>query len=394
MTEFLVRRFVPRWQQVRDAAVRQRYGLLGSITGIVVNLLLFAGKFTVGTLFGSVAVTADGVNNLSDAGSSVISLVSFRLAARPADEEHPFGHARLEYLASMGVAILILLLGAELAKSSLSKILAPEPMAFSWLTVGVLAASILMKLWLFAFNRSLGRRIDSSLMAAAAADSLSDVLATGGVLLSAVLSPLLRFSLDGYMGMLVAAVIIRAGIQIILEAMGKLLGEAPTGELVAEIEDFVTARPGILGCHDLMVHSYGPGRCFATVHAEVSAKGDMLVSHDLIDNIERDILREKDIHLVIHMDPVVEDDEAAGRCRALLTEVLRRLGPELSFHDFRIVPGPSHTNMIFDVSAPYSFPLSDAELCRRLQEEVWEADPSLFTVITVDRQAASRSREK
>ena len=247
MTDFLIRRLVPRWQEVRDAGVRQRYGLLGSVTGILVNLLLFAGKFTVGTLFGSVAITADGVNNLSDAGSSVISLVSFRLAARPADEEHPFGHARAEYLASMGVAILIILLGVELAKSSFGKIIAPEEMVFSWLAAGVLILSILAKLWLYRFDRELGRRIDSALMAAAAADSLSDVLATGGVLLSTLLSPVLHFSLDGYMGMLVAVFILRAGAQIILEAMGKLLGEAPTGELVAEIEDFVLSYAGILG---------------------------------------------------------------------------------------------------------------------------------------------------
>lgn len=390
MTNFLIRRFVPRWQEVRDAGVRQRYGLLGSVTGILVNLLLFAGKFTVGTLFGSVAITADGVNNLSDAGSSVISLVSFRLAARPADEEHPFGHARAEYLASMGVAILIILLGVELARSSFGKIVAPEEMEFSWLAAGVLILSILAKLWLYRFDRELGRRIDSALMAAAAADSLSDVLATGGVLLSTLLSPVLHFSLDGYMGMLVAVFILRAGAQIILEAMGKLLGEAPTGELVAEIEDFVLSYAGILGCHDLMIHSYGPGRCFASLHAEVPAGGDFLASHDLVDNIEREILREKGIHLVIHMDPVVEDDEAARRYREVLTDVLGGLGEELSFHDFRIVPGPSHTNMIFDVSAPFSFAIPDGELCRRIQEGVRAADDSLFTVITVDRQAASR----
>lgn len=386
MTEFLVRRFIPRWEEARDPAVRQQYGKLGSIVGILVNLLLSGGKLAAGALSGSVAITADGVNNLSDAGSSLISLVSFRLAARPADAEHPFGHARIEYLSSMAVAVLILLLGVELAQTSLGKIFSPEEAAFSWLTVGVLVLSILAKLWLYRFNRSLGRRIDSELMAATAADSLSDVLATTGVLVSAAASPFLGFSLDGYMGVLVAVFILRSGAEIIREAMDKLLGQAPTGELVAEIESYVRSYDGVMDCHDLVVHSYGPGRCFATVHAEVPAGRDIMASHDIIDNIERDIFREKGIHLVIHMDPVVTDDVRVEHLRRLVREVLAEVGTELTFHDFRIVTGPSHTNMIFDISAPFAFPLGDSELCRRMEEKLKERDNSLFAVITVDRR--------
>lgn len=366
--------------------VREKSGRAAGAVGIATNLLLFAIKLIAGLLSHSVAILADAVNNLTDSGSSIIMLVGFKLAGKPADKEHPFGHARIEYLSSMAVAVLILLLGVELAQTSLGKIFSPEEAAFSWLTVGVLVLSILAKLWLYRFNRSLGRRIDSELMAATAADSLSDVLATTGVLVSAAASPFLGFSLDGYMGVLVAVFILRSGGEIIREAMDKLLGQAPTGELVAEIESYVRSYDGVMDCHDLVVHSYGPGRCFATVHAEVPAGRDIMASHDIIDNIERDIFREKGIHLVIHMDPVVTDDVRVEQLRRLVREVLAEVGTELTFHDFRIVAGPSHTNMIFDISAPFAFPLGDSELCRRMEEKLKERDNSLFAVITVDRR--------
>ena len=383
MTEFLIRRFAAGEGQEE---VRQKCGRLGGAVGIAVNLLLCAGKFLAGALAGSVAITADAVNNLSDAGSSVISLVSFRLAARPADREHPFGHARIEYLASMAVAVIILLLGLDLARTSAARIFAPEETVFSWLTVGVLAFSILMKLWLYRFDLTLGRRIGSQLMEATAADSLSDVLSTGGVLLSTLLSPILGISLDGWMGLVVAVFILRSGVGIIREALDKLLGDAPTGELVREIEDYVRSYDGVVDCHDLAVHSYGPGRCFASIHAEVPASADIMASHDVIDNIERDILRDKGIHLVIHLDPVVTDDPKVDRLRELTAGIIGEISPELSFHDFRIVSGPTHTNLIFDVAAPFGFFLSDGELCARIQGELRKKDPSLFAVITVDRK--------
>ncbi|MEG0854712.1 MAG: cation diffusion facilitator family transporter, partial [Angelakisella sp.] len=319
MTNLLIKTFVKDYENTKNMVVRQGYGRLGSLVGIVVNLLLFAGKFTVGTLFGSVAITADGVNNLSDAGSSVVSLISFRLAGKPADREHPYGHARIEYLAAMIVACLILVLGVELGKSSFEKILNPEAITFSMLMVGVLVFSIGAKLWLFFFNRNLGKRIDSEVMRATAADSLSDVMATTAVLISTLLSPILGYPLDGWMGVAVSAFILLSGINIIRDAMNKLLGDAPTQELVESIERFVVAYDGILGVHDLMVHSYGPGRCFASLHAEVSSREDILKSHDLIDNIERDILRREGVHLVLHLDPIVTDNAEMSAMREQVT---------------------------------------------------------------------------
>lgn len=385
MTEFLVRRFVTGWEEPERPEVRRQYGRLGSLVGIVVNLLLAAGKLLAGTLAGSVAITADGVNNLSDVGSSVVSLVSFRLAARPADAGHPFGHARYEYLASMGVAVLILLLGVELIHSSLQRILSPEATVFSWLTVGVLVVSILAKLWLCRFGRELGRRIRSGLMEAAAADSLSDVLATGGVLLSTLLGPVLPFSPDGYMGVLVAVFILRAGVEIIKKAMDQLLGEAPSEELVAEIQDFVHSYTGVLGCHDLIIHSYGPGRCFASIHVEVSAAADILVSHDLIDGIERDILAQKGIHLVIHMDPVAVGDPQLDQYRELVREILTEIGQGITFHDLRMVSGGSHAKLIFDISVPYSVEEGDGMICARVQEGLRRREDGLTAAVTVDR---------
>lgn len=385
MSDLLIRRFVQDWQHPDRPEVRRRYGRLGSIAGILVNLLLSAGKLITGALSGSVAITADGVNNLSDAGSSVVSLVSFRLAARPADAGHPYGHARYEYLASMGVAVIILLLGVELARDSVNRVLRPQAAAFSWVTVGVLVASILAKLWLCAFGRKLGRTIHSGLMEAAAADSLSDVLATGAVLLSTLAAPFLPFSPDGYMGVLVALFILRSGAEIIRKAMDQLLGEAPDPALVEEITAFVRSYDGVLDCHDLVIHSYGPGRCFATIHAEVPAEEPILASHKVIDRVERDILREKGVQLVIHMDPVAADDPQLLHYRQLVAEVLDSLGEGLSFHDLRMVAGEDHVKLVFDLAAPFALKLADGELADRVASELARRDDRLAAAITVDR---------
>ncbi|MEG1943036.1 MAG: cation diffusion facilitator family transporter, partial [Angelakisella sp.] len=323
MTALLIRTFVKNYENTKNIEVRQGYGRLGSFVGIVLNLILVAGKLFVGAMFGSVAITADGVNNLSDAGSSVVSLISFRMAGKPADREHPFGHARVEYLAAMIVAVLIMVLGMELGKTSMTKLITPEPVTFSWLMVIVLALSIGAKLWLFYFNQNLGKRIDSEVMRATAADSLSDVLATGAVLISTVVSPIIHYPLDGLMGVVVSCFILFSGINIIRDAMDKLLGDAPTQELVDSIEKFVMSYDGVLGVHDLMVHSYGPGRCFASLHAEVSSHEDILRSHDIIDNIERDMLNSEGIHLVLHMDPIVTDDEEMSAMRQQMVEILQ-----------------------------------------------------------------------
>lgn len=385
MTALLIKAFVKNYEDTKNMKVRQSYGRLGSLVGIVVNLLLFAGKFTVGALFGSVAITADGVNNLSDAGSSVVSLLSFRLAGKPADREHPYGHARVEYLAAMIVAILILVLGVELGKTSFGKIASPQAITFSWLMVGVLVFSIAAKLWLYFFNRAVGRRIDSQVMRATAADSLSDVMATTAVLVSTVVSPVIGYPLDGWMGVAVSTFILFSGINIIRDAMNKLLGDAPTQELVESIEQFVTAYDGILGVHDLMVHSYGPGRCFASLHAEVSAREDILKSHDLIDNIERDILRVEGIHMVLHLDPIVTDDAETAALREQVQGLLRGLEHGLAMHDFRVVPGETHNNLIFDVAVPYGLKQTNAQLQAQIDAALAERLPGCYAVVTFDR---------
>ena len=388
MVEWILKHFVRDYKNVEDPRVRESYGKLGSITGIGANLLLFAGKFGVGTATRSVSITADAVNNLSDAGSSVISLISFRLSGKPADKEHPFGHARIEYIASMLVALLILLLGGELARSSVEKILHPEPVLFSAAMIWVLAGSILVKLGLFAFNRSLGRRISSPVMEATAADSLSDVMATSGVLIATVAGQLTHLALDGWMGVVVAGFILWSGVGIIRDAMDKLLGDAPSSQLIRMIEKFVMDYDGIIGVHDLVVHNYGPGRCFASVHAEVPASENILISHDIIDNIERDITQKHGIHLVIHLDPVVTDDPEVDALRARVRETVAGMGPELSIHDFRMVKGATHCNLIFDVAVPLGCPIKDQDLLDALSREI-RSWGDYYPVITLDRTYAS-----
>lgn len=391
MTELLIRVFVKDSGNTRNMAVRQRYGRLGSLTGIVVNLILFASKFTIGTLMGSVAVTADGVNNLSDAGSSLVSLISFRLSGKPADREHPYGHARVEYLAAMIVAVLILLLGVELGKTSFQKILAPEMVDQSLLMVVILVFSIAAKLWLFSFNRKLGKRINSAVMQATATDSLSDVMATSAVLVSTLLSPILGYPLDGWMGLVVSGFILISGISIIRDAMNKLLGDAPDNELVASIENFVKNHEGILGIHDLIIHNYGPGRCFASLHAEVPAREDILKSHDRIDNIERDILEKEGVHLVLHLDPIVDDEETHA-LREQVRQLVQEIDPKLTIHDFRAVLGDTHNNLIFDMVVPFEQKMPNNELQEQLDQRLEARMPGCYAVVTFDRSYTTSAK--
>lgn len=384
MTELLIRSFVRDWENVKNVKVRQSYGRLGSLVGIGVNMVLFAGKFAIGTLMGSVAVAADGVNNLSDAGSSLVSLISFRLAGKPADKEHPYGHARIEYLAAMIVAILILVLGVELGKTSFDKILAPTPVDSSLLMILVLVFSIAAKSWLFFFNRTMGQRIDSEVMRATATDSLSDVMATSAVLLSTIISPIIGYPLDGFMGIAVSGFIIFSGFNIIKEAMSKLLGDAPDNKLVEYIVSFVKGYDGILDVHDLIVHSYGPGRCFASMHAEVDARVDIMKSHDTIDNIEREILEQDGVHLVLHLDPIVTDGKTC-ELREQLTAVIAQINPALSIHDFRAVLGETHNNMIFDMTVPYDLEITNSEIQDKLEALLRQQMPSCYAVVTYDR---------
>ena len=387
MIEFLIRRFVPDWQQVQRTDVRERYGTLAAAVGILSNIFLCIIKGLIGLFSGSIAVTADAVNNLSDAGSSVITLLAFKIAGKPADEEHPYGHARMEYISGMAVSFIIILLGLELMGSSFEKILHPEEVGVSALTYLVLIVSIAVKLWQGMFNRNLGKRISSEALQATAADSLNDVFSTGAVLLSTLVYQFTAVPIDGWVGMLVAIFITVSGVKLIMETGSPLLGQAPDPQMVRELEEKITAYDGVIGIHDLQVHNYGPGRVFATVHAEVPANRDILVSHDIIDNIEREVGHEMNLNLVIHMDPVVTDDERLNQLHAQVQLIVAGIDSNLSMHDFRAVFGPTHTNLVFDVVVPPGFSLSDSELSRRIEQQV-QTLGSYFCVITVDHNYA------
>ena len=387
MTGLLLRLFVKNHNDTENPVVRSAYGKLAGAVGIVCNLLLFAGKLLAGILSGSVAVTADAVNNLSDASSSLVTLLGFKLAERPADEEHPYGHARIEYISGLVVAALILLIGAELAKSSFSKILHPETVEFSLLTLGVLVGSILAKLWMALFCRKLGKRIDSTTLLATSADSRNDVISTAAVLVGCLAGYFFDVKLDGYIGMAVALFIIWSGCSIAKDTISPLLGEQASGELVRNISDLILSHEKILGIHDLMVHDYGPGNCFASVHAEMDSAEDPRTCHDIIDDIERDALRALRVHLVIHYDPITPDDEELNAARALVEQEIRSIDESLSLHDFRMVRGPGHTNLIFDLVIPYSMEDRKAELKARIDERLQRQDRKYYTVITFDEVA-------
>ncbi len=388
MTELLSRLFVKDHRNTSDPRVRAAYGTMVSIVGILLNLLLFGGKFLVGTLFGSVSIVADAVNNLSDAGSQIISLISFRIAAKPADRSHPFGHARIEYVASMIVSFLILLIGIELLKESFAKIFSPVLPERSWITVWVLLGSILVKLWLALFNRKIGGRISSAVMRATAADSLSDVLSTSAVLVAMLvmlLFPEVNWNLDAYIGLGVAILILFAGLKILNESKNSILGEAPSEEIVEQITATVKKFPEALGIHDMVVHNYGPGHIIASLHIEVDGKADIFETHDVIDNIERDLRRECGIEATIHMDPIVTDDEQINALRGKVLAAVQDIDERMQIHDFRFVAGVTHTNLIFDISVPFELRLSDEELRREVSDRISRIDPTYFAVITLDR---------
>ncbi|QNK41604.1 cation diffusion facilitator family transporter [Caproicibacter fermentans] len=384
MTRLLIRLFIRNYQKIDDPQVRERYGKFSGLVGIVTNLFLFAGKITVGLLFHSISVTADAVNNLTDSASSIVTLVGFKMAAKPADSDHPYGHARIEYISGLMVSLVVFVTGFQFAQTSINKIIRPEQSEFSLIVVAVLVCSILLKAWQGAFYRRVGKTISSSTISATAADSMNDVLATSAVLVGAVLTRLTGFNLDGYMGLVVAVMIMFTGFQLVRETGNPLLGEAPTREFVDDIYRTISAYDGILGIHDLNVHSYGPGRCFATVHCEVPAERDILLSHDIIDNIERDFLEKKGIHLVIHMDPVTTNDPRTNELKRQITQLIAEISPEIGMHDFRVVWGPTHANLVFDICVSFGFPLSDEELVRQITERVRGVPGNCYPVITVD----------
>ena len=384
MTTFLLRRFIPDYQNTADPAVRAKYGRLAGIVGIICNVLLFAGKLLAGAISGSVSVTADAVNNLSDASSSIVTLIGFRLAARPADEEHPYGHARMEYLSGLAVAAMIILIGAELVKSSFQKILHPEAVEFSALTAIVLTVSILLKLWMALFNRKLGRKISSAALTATAADSRNDVIATGAVLLACVVGAWTGLKIDGYVGLLVALFIICSGIGIAKDTIDPLLGAKPDEELVRAIAYLMTSHVNILGFHDLMVHDYGPGRRFASVHAEIDHRIDPLIAHEILDEIERQAKKDLHVDLVIHYDPIVTDDETVDALRRQVAELVRQVEPRMTVHDLRVIRGTTHTNLVFDAVLPLDAAITPAEAGRRIREKVAELDGDYYAVVTVE----------
>lgn len=386
MTDLILRIFVRDHKNTEDPAVRDKCGRVAGAVGIVTNFLLFLMKIIVGTAFHSVSVTADAVNNLTDSGSSVVTLIGFKMASKPADEKHPFGHARIEYLSGVIVSFIVIFLGLQLGMSSIEKILTPEENALTPVALVVLVISILAKLWQCLFYRKVGRMIKSESVEATSKDSRNDVIATSVVLLGAVITMLTDVNLDGYMGAAVALFIVFSGVQLTISTADPLLGQAPEGELVQTITEKMLSYPGIIGMHDLAVHNYGVGRCFASAHCEVDAKNDILVSHDLIDNIERDFSRDLCIHMVIHLDPVIVGDARTDALHCKVQSLVTALYPTVTIHDFRVIWGVTHSNIVFDAAVPFAVKDSDAVITQKLEAEIQKLDPDYRTVVTIDRR--------
>ena len=368
-------------------ALRQAYGMLCGILGIVLNVMLFTGKFVAGLLSNSIAITADAVNNLSDAGSSFVTLIGFKLAGQKPDTEHPYGHGRMEYISGLVVAAAILLMAYELAKDSVAKIIAPQETEFSWLVAGILLVSIGVKIYMFFYNHSVAKKIDSPAMAATAKDSLSDSIATGVVLISALISHYTSIKIDGYCGLLVAVLIFFAGYSAAKDTLNPLLGQKASEEFEQEIEDIVMAHEEVCGIHDLFVHDYGPGRQIISLHAEVPAEADIMMIHDVIDNIEKELREKLGCSATIHMDPIVTNDTHGTEMKGNMVRVVKSIDERLTLHDFRMVEGPSHTNLIFDVVAPFDLGMTDEELVKEVYTRTQrELGANYYTVIEIDKK--------
>ena len=385
MTNLIMRLFVRDWKNAEDPAMREKCGHAASIVGILTNLLLFAAKIVIGTVFGSVSVTADAVNNLTDSGSSIVTMIGFKLAGKPADEKHPFGHARIEYLSGVIVSFIVLFLGLELGMSSIEKILHPEEVLLTPVALFVLVLSALVKLWQSVFYRTVGKRIHSEALVATSKDSRNDVISTLVVLVGAAIAMFTGLNLDGWLGAAVALFILFSGVQLILDTADPLLGQAPEKELVERIHSKILSYDGVIGVHDLAVHNYGVNRCFASVHCEVDAACDMMVSHDMIDNIERDFKAELGISLVIHLDPVDVNDPRTNALKAEVLVLCAELYPEASVHDFRVVWGVTHSNLVFDVAVPFSVQEEDEAVREKLAAAIRELNSTYRAVITIDR---------
>ena len=394
MVTFLSRWLIADHDQTQDPAVRRKYGVLCGAVGIVINVLLFLGKFFAGTISGSIAITADAFNNLSDAGSSLVTILGFKLAGQKPDPDHPFGHGRMEYLSGLAVAMLILLMGIELLKSSVEKILHPEAIEFSWLSVGILLAAIACKLYMASYNRSVGKKIQSSAMKATATDSLSDSLATTAVLAATLIAHFFHVNIDGWVGLAVACFILYAGYNAARDTVSPLLGQAPDPELVRSIEQAVLAFDPIVSIHDMVVHDYGPGRMMISLHAEVPADGDLVELHDTIDLAEQALKEQFQCDAVIHMDPIVTNDETVLHMRAKMAQLVQIIDPRITIHDFRMVTGPTHTTLIFDAACPFDLHMTDGEVKRQIEQTVDLLDGNYMAVVTVDRiYASGRNQE-
>lgn len=377
--------FIKNRDQVENGEVRRAYGMLCSIVGIGLNILLFLGKYLAGVISGSIAITADAFNNLSDAGSSFITLVGFRFSGMRADADHPFGHGRIEYISGFGVSMVIVLMGFELLKTSIEKIMAPEPVEAGVLPVVILLVSIAVKMYMCFYNRTVGRRISSEAMKATAMDSLSDSIATTAVLISMVAAYFTGVNIDGWCGCLVACFVLYAGYSAAKDTLNPLLGEPPSAEFVSEIKDTVMAHPEIIGIHDLVVHDYGPGRRMISLHGEVPGNSDIFEIHDVIDRIEKELNGKLGCEAVIHMDPIEVDNEKVTETKEILTGKIREQYPDVTIHDFRMVQGPTHTNLIFDAVVPYGFGKTNEEVKQGIEEIVDATWENYFAVIQVEQ---------
>ena len=387
MTRLLLLLFVKDCRNTESAAVHSAIGKLAGAAGVVCNSLLFIGKLIIGLIAGSVSIIADAVNNLSDASSSIVTLLGFRMAQRPADKDHPYGHARYEYLSGLVVAALILLVGADLAKSSVEKMIHPIAVEFSVITFIVLLGSIGMKIWMSAFFRSLGKQIHSTTLQATSVDSRNDAIASSTVLAGCIVEYFFHVNIDGYVGFIVAIFILYSGVNIAKETISPLLGKQADEELIERIHQLVLSHDKILGIHDLLVHDYGPGQCFASVHVELSADEDPLICHDIIDDIECDVLEKMNVHLVIHYDPVVQNDEEWDEMRQVVNDIIHNLDPRLSMHDFRLVRGSKQTQLVFDLAVPYSMTQQHRTLKNKRDEALAREGKNYVTVIRFDGKA-------
>lgn len=385
MINMIVKRFVKDYENVTDETVRARYGTLSSLVGIVCNILLFCLKMILGILSQSIAITSDAFNNLSDSASCIVTLFGYKLAAKPADKDHPFGHGRIEYIVSLIIAVIILLVGFELFKSSFEKILNPTPIYFSWVVLVSLLLSIFVKFWMSYFNRTLGKRINNSAMIATSKDSQNDVIATSATVIALVGSSFTSLPLDGAMGILVSVFVFVSGCGIIKSTFDDLIGQPADEEIVEQIKNIITKEPQILGVHDLIIHTYGPGKMIGSVHVEVNSNQSFLIIHDVVDEIERKIANDLHIMMTIHMDPIEQDNEIVNQYKEIIENILININSNLSMHDFRLVSGPTHINLIFDVLVPYELKINDDDLKKNIDNELSKLMSNVYTVITFDR---------